>query len=84
MPFVPERPVVLSPGCVESPLGSTLGSGILVSGMGTVTVSVGIFVWVVGVSVVGVVAGALLSQAQAHKFKAKTNATIRKATFFII
>ena len=68
---------------------STLGSGMFVSGTGTVKVSVGVVVGVVVGAVVGafvvdgVVAGALLSQAQAHKENAKTSPMIKMAILFI-
>ena len=73
-------------------LVSTLGSGMFVSGMGIVTVSVGIVVGavvgavvglVVWAVVVGVVAGAVLLQPQAHKESAITAPIIKRAIFFI-
>ena len=74
-------------------LVSMLGSGMFVSGTGTVTVSVGIVVGavvgaVVGVVVVvgfvGVVAGALLEQLQAHRFIASSSPKIKKMIFFMV
>ncbi len=80
LPVVPFPPSGVPPGKVVS----TLGSGILVSGTGMVMVSVGIALLVpVELVELGVVAGALLVQAQAHKEMESTSPMTQMAIFFI-
>lgn len=85
VPFVPVEglfvplPVVLLPPLLPGIVGPMWESGMLVSGTGTVIVSVGITVLLV---VVGVVAGSVLAQAQAHRESAKTRPSIKIAIFF--
>jgi hypothetical protein len=55
----------------------------LVSGTGMVIVSVGMLVVVGVVTVLGVVAGALLAQAQAQRERASARLIIKIAIFFI-
>lgn len=83
---IPRCPVVVFSvsGRMSGIAVSTVGSGMLVSGTGTTIVSVGIALLVLGtVLVEGVVAGALLVQAQAHRESAKVRHKTKMAIFFI-